>query len=106
MDQAPFIVRPSKGSKSSYALKQELFHSQHIHADGTPLLASSLVLRSRGMGQIDICRVSLQDVIEIFEVKSSSQGCILSFAQRQRLQHSLHFLTLIFNISGRIKTIK
>lgn len=106
MDQVPFIEKPSKGLRNLSGRKRELHYSLEFHQQNIPLLVSSLVLRSRNLGQIDIAIINSKKIIEVFEIKSSEQGSHLSFHQRQRLNSALLFLTLIFNLSGRIKVIK
>lgn len=99
-------VRPLKGSKNLSGSKQELLHSLSVHSKNTPILVSAVVLRSRSLGQIDICCINKNYLLEIFEVKSSVQGCELSSSQRRRLNAALIFLTCILNVSGSIRVIK
>ena len=69
----------------------ELKMSKILHSDTIPLLVSPLLLRERGLGQVDISRIS-KDRIEIFEVKSSA---IVGYTQKRRLVASSDFLSFV-----------
>lgn len=106
MDQVPFTEKPLKASKNLSGLRNELTHSKNIHHQNVPLLVSSRVLRSRNLGQIDIASINSSREIEVVEVKSSEQGSHLHRYQYRRLNDALLFLTLIFNMPGRLKVLK
>ncbi len=106
MGQVQYTEKLSKASKNLSGLKNELFYSEKIHHQNIPLLVSSRVLRSRNLGQVDIVSITSSRVIEVVEVKSSLQGSHLKYSQYRRLNDTLIFLTAIFNLSGRVKTIK
>jgi hypothetical protein len=92
-------------SGSSLGLKNELKFSLCFHQEGFPLLVSPLLLRSRGLGQIDLGRVikiGTHWEIELAEVKSSHLGKEVMFLkQKQRLRASGNFLGSLFGASVR-----
>ena len=95
--------------KNTSGLKSEIKHSKGFHAEGLPLLISAQLLRTRDLGQIDLCRVKKDRgewLIEVGEVKSSSDGIMMmSKSQRYRLNDSQKFLTAVFGHRGRILTL-
>lgn len=106
MDQVPFIEKHLKVCANSYGIKRELFYSQRIHQFHTPVLVSALTLRSRQLGQIDLCQLDEREGrLIIFEVKSSTVGLHVSFKQRQRLASSLLFLNMILRSQGSVRLL-
>ncbi len=67
--------------------------SLHYHSKYTPVLISSIVLRERGVGQIDLSYLE-GDAITIMELKN---GGILSPKQYYRLKGSGSFLGDVLN---------
>ncbi len=100
MARPPFTEKRLKELGSSLGLKNELKFSLCFHQEGVPLLVSPLLLRSRGLGQIDLGRFikTGQDwEIELAEVKSSHLGKeVMSLKQKQRLRASGNFLGSLF----------
>jgi hypothetical protein len=92
-------------SGSSLGLKNELKSSLRFHQTGLPLLVSPVVLRSRGLGQIDLARLIKRDhqwVVELAEVKSSQLGKeVMLLNQKQRLWGSGNFLSALFGAEVR-----
>lgn len=106
MDQVLFTEKPSKEYANSCGIKRELFYSQKIHPFHTPVLVSSLTLRARQLGQIDLCQLDeRQSVLTIFEIKSSTMGLHVSSRQRQRLASSLLFLNMILRSQGSVRLL-
>ena len=104
---APFTGRHSKALKSSLGLNAEISFSKTFHAEGTPLLVSHQLLRSRDLGQIDLARVRKDRggewLLEIGEVKSSIIGSEMMIrGQRARLFGSQKFLSGIFGFPSRL----
>lgn len=92
-------------SASSLGQKLEEEKSLLFHREGVPLLVSPALLRSRGLGQIDLARMKKKNswVIEIGEVKSSDVGVeVFLRGQRMRLFQSLRFLSSIFGAPSRL----
>lgn len=76
-------------------LLAELRLSNYYHRMATPVLVSSLVVRERGMGQVDLAIMSKttpERELKVIEVKSS-RTC--SQLQLKRLRKAAHFLGLI-----------
>lgn len=100
MARVPFTGRRSKALRNTSGLKRELQSSKSFHAEGLPLLVSSLLLRERLMGQIDLARLQKDKegwVIEVAEVKSSDLGAqAIIRGQRSRIFHAIKFLSGIF----------
>lgn len=87
-------------------LSVEINFSKQFHLKGVPLLVSPLVLRSRGMGQVDLARIGKEYaewIVEIAEVKTSlvGQHCLMR-SQKSRLLASQRFLTGIFGHKSRL----
>jgi hypothetical protein len=86
--------------KSSLGLKNELYFSKDFHREGLPLLVSSLLLRKRNLGQIDLGRLNKDQmgwIVEIGEVKSSQTGVEqMELFQRKRLFSAQNFLSGLF----------
>ena len=63
-----------------------------------PLLISPLILRERGLGQIDLARFTKKSemIIELMEIKSSMLGASAMRGQRGRIRDSAMFLGNIF----------
>lgn len=82
---------------SSLGIKSEIFCSIEFHEVGIPLLVSSVLLRLRDLGQIDLARLKkdqLDWVLEIAEVKSSEMGKLqMEKNQKIRLMHTQKFLS-------------
>lgn len=98
--------KPSKVSKSSSGLKLEQDHSVSFHGQGTPLLVSPQLLRSRSLGQIDLARIRKDKegwLLEIGEVKSSEVGeeQFLRF-QKSRLMNAQKFLAGLFGHRSKL----
>lgn len=75
----------------------EIEYTKTFHATGTPVLISSLVLRSRGCGQVDCARLEFkasQKKLIIAEIKSNQW---VSSAQQSRLRNASSFLSKIFD---------
>lgn len=79
--------------------KLESEYSTHMHKGEVALLVSSLILRRRGMGQIDVACLR-RDKLIVAECKSGQS--ILSYKQRRRLRDSLFFLGCIFRRRGTL----
>lgn len=90
------IVGASAESKSSVKL----------HSIGTPFLISSLFLRSRGLGQVDIAYIKKR-TLNLVEVKNSSLGVrkLYSSDQFLRLNETAKFFSIILDVNTRVKSI-
>lgn len=101
-----FTGKPSRASKSSSGLNEELFFSRTFHNEGTPLLVSPKLLRSRDLGQIDLARVRKERgewILEVGEVKSSEIGIEMMIrGQRARLFAAQKFLSGIFGFPSKL----
>lgn len=85
-----------KGSKT------EAEFTKIFHSTGTPLLVSSLVLRSRSCGQIDCAKLEFkqqQKRILLTEIKSNSW---ISHSQSIRLRAAASLLSKIFSCPCQI----
>lgn len=93
--------RVLKNTSSGESVEKKI--SLSFHQEGLPLLVSPVVLRSRGLGQIDLARFvkGPEMVLEICEVKSSKLGSQSMREQRRRLLQASAFLASVFG-----KTIK
>lgn len=102
-------ARVLKALKSTSGLKNEILFSKTFHSEGAPLLVSSLVLRSRDLGQIDLARIRKDKsdwLLEIGEVKSSQVGQEQFLrGQKQRLLNSQKFLSGIFGFRSKLLTL-
>ena len=90
-------------------LEKERRSSITFHAEGTPLLVSSQLLRHRNLGQLDLARL-IKDkdgwIIEVGEVKSSEIGVEqMEMFQRGRIFSSQRFLAAILGYRTRMKSI-
>ena len=105
MGQVPFIERPSKVSKNS-GLTSELTFSESFHREGIPLLVSSVLLRKRNLGQVDLVRLKKDPtgwVVEVGEVKSSEMGIFsMERNQKQRIFSTQNFLAMIFGYRTKL----
>lgn len=72
--------------------------SLKLHSKADALLVSSLVLRSRGLGQVDVVNLRGR-VITVWEIKSSIRP---GFKQIKRLRAAACFLSQIFSKSVRL----
>lgn len=72
--------------------------SVNFHSTGTALLVSSLLLRRRSMGQIDLARIE-KKVIIVAEVKSNGY---MSYKQNLRLRLAAGFLSQIFSLNSKL----
>ncbi len=91
-------------SKISNQKKGEDFErktSLSIHKDGIPFLVSSLVLRERNCGQVDLS-ILKDDSIYLFELKF---GQILSEKQSSRLKRSAWLISSLLEKNVFIKLI-
>lgn len=106
---APSTGKPSKASKSTSGLKNELFFSLAFHSVGCPLLVSPQLLRTRSLGQIDLARIIKDQhgwLIEIGEVKSSTIGEeFFHRHQKIRLTASQKFLSGLFGHRSRLTSL-
>lgn len=107
-DLALSTERVLKALKNTSGLKNEIHFSKVFHAEGSPLLVSPLVLRSRDLGQIDLARIRKDKIdwlLEIGEVKSSQVGQEqLLRGQKIRLLNSQKFLSGIFGFRSKLLT--
>jgi hypothetical protein len=87
----------------------ELFEkkvSLHFHNQGIPVLCSSLILRTREMGQCDLIRYfPVTHFLEIWELKKSSQISQAFTNQERRLRLSVSFLSQMLKAKGSLKLI-
>ena len=98
----PFIEKVLRVSLSlNKGQIEEIKFSKRIHRHGIPVLASPLLLREMGLGQIDLCRL-VNDRVEVFEVKSSGR---LSSRQRLRILRSASFLSHLFDKMPCVKVL-
>ena len=70
------------------------------HARGVPLLVSPLILRSLGLGQVDVCYFDGRKGLVIVESKTRGH---VSPRQRRRLLKSCAFLGAIFKRTARLE---
>lgn len=106
MARVPSTAGPLRGLKNTSGLKAELVHSTEFHKLGLPLLVSQALLRSRGLGQIDLGRM-IKDrdgwVVEVAEVKSKNKGILMmGHHQKQRLRYSLKFIAALMGCRGKL----
>ncbi len=90
-------------SLSGERLERKL--SAEFHSQGIPFLVSPDVLRSRGLGQLDILRLKKKAdwIVEIAEVKSSHIGEEQYLrGQRRRIVSAGAFLSSILGFAVRI----
>jgi len=87
-----------KNSSKGNLLEQKL--SVEFHQNSIPLLISPLLLRSRGLGQVDLARFkkNTEMIIELCEVKSSKTGEFAMRGQHLRLRKTGVFLGIIFGL--------
>lgn len=85
----------AKFNKGEFLEKNE---SVKFHMYGKPILISQKLLRSKNMGQIDLCRY-INGTIEIAEVKATKR---ISGKQRARLGASANYLSSLFNKNSKI----
>lgn len=74
-----------------------------FHRRGHPCLISSLVLRSRGMGQIDVAtlqKIGTRKVLTLVEVKTST---VPGSFQWQRLKKSQDFLAKLLEVETKLE---
>jgi hypothetical protein len=69
---------------------------------GVPILISPLLLRRRGLGQIDLCYIS-KDIIVAAECKRG-EGWV-SPNQKKRLMDSIKFMSFLFNKRIRLELL-
>lgn len=72
--------------------------SELLHSNRLPLLVSPMVLRSRGLGQVDVATISKKNII-VWELKSSLR---LGLNQRDRIRAAASFLSQLFSKSVRV----
>ncbi len=84
-------------------LELEIFHSKIIHQKEIPLLISPSLLRSLGLGQIDIASfvrgAEGEFIIKLYEVKNS---VVVKRGQRLRLQLAAEFLAKVFDLNVQL----
>lgn len=106
MGPVPFTVKPLQALKNTSGLKAEIIHSIEFHKIGYPLLVSQALLRSRGLGQIDLGRVNKDRegwLVEVAEVKSQNKGILMmGHFQKQRLLLSIKFITALMGSRGKL----
>ena len=78
-------------------LEKELLCSKRFHEQGIPLLLSSQLLRSWGLGQVDLARLLRRKGEWLIELNEVKDGGILSQQQRKRLKKTSIFVGLLFN---------
>lgn len=85
---------------------EELKLSKIIHPKASVILISSLFLRHRNLGQIDLSIIQNQKLV-IYEVKSSQAGVrrLYKGDQIRRLRASAKYLSLHLNIDTELKII-
>lgn len=85
----------------------ETIFSQKVHTQGVPLLLSADLLRSRGLGQVDLATYDPHmKVISLFEVKSSAFGVeSMSYIQDNRLRLTQVFLSSLFGLTVKLQKI-
>lgn len=69
--------------------------SRIYHKNDLPVLCSSLTLRSRSIGQIDICKLVKNNNFIELKVVELKHSKFPSFKQIQRLRNSCNFLSEI-----------
>lgn len=85
-----------KGSRA------EAEFTKSFHLSGTPVLVSSLILRSRHCGQVDCAKLETSHLgkrLIITEIKSNKW---VSSTQQSRLKHAASFLSKIFKCTCTI----
>ncbi len=84
-------------------LELEIFYSQKIHQKEIPLLVSPNLLRSIGVGQVDIAsfkqEVNGEFVIKLYEIKNS---IAIKAVQKRRLEQAAHYLSSIFDLNVQL----
>lgn len=80
--------------------------SKNFHSQYSAILVSSKLLRSRGLGQIDIAYIKEKQII-VLEVKSSQIGRKACYQSKQitRLRRSTMFLCQLFKLKSKLKFI-
>ena len=76
----------------------EKLASIEFHSSATALLVSSLLLRRRSMGQIDLARIDRRGIV-IGEVKSSGR---IGSKQNLRLCLTANYLSQIFSLNSKL----
>jgi wyosine [tRNA(Phe)-imidazoG37] synthetase (radical SAM superfamily) len=77
--------------------------TRHFHNLGTPCLISSLVLRSHGLGQIDVAYLKKQHSkwqLHIIEVKTKT---IPGKSQWRRLLKAQNYLSKVLEVESNLK---
>lgn len=78
--------------------------SRQYHLSSLPLLVSSIYLREKNLGQVDICFIKKdkngEGILNVIEVKSSSN---ISSKQINRLRKSSDYLGQVLEISVHFK---
>ena len=105
MDQAPYTEKVL-GSTIHKGNLCELNYSLKLHSMGLPILCSSLMLRSYGLGQCDLVRYFSEiPLIEIFEVKKNKRLSRQFLNQKSRIKASGEFLSKLLNARIRFLVI-
>lgn len=81
---------------------QESLQTKLFHNLGTPVLVSSLVLRSKGLGQIDVAYIhkTLHWKLKIIEIKSKTAP---SRKQWHRLLRAQDFLGKVLEMESKLE---
>ena len=81
---------------------QESLQTKHFHSLGIPVLISSLVLRSKGLGQIDVAYIqkTFQWKLKIIEIKTKT---VPSREQWHRLLRAQDFLGKVLEMESKLE---
>lgn len=83
--------------------KWEILQTRYYHSLGTPFLVSPLVLRSHGLGQIDVAYIEKKNSawqLRIIEVKTKT---VPSKSQWLRLLKSQNYLSKVLEVESKLK---
>jgi Holliday junction resolvase-like predicted endonuclease len=91
---------------STVGASAESKSSAKFHFIGTPFLISSLFLRSRGLGQVDIAYFH-KNILSFIEVKNSALGVskLYNSTQISRLNKAAKFFSIILDVNTRVKSV-
>lgn len=81
---------------------QESLQTKHFHSLGTPVLVSSLILRSKGLGQIDVAYIqkTFHWKLKIIEIKTKT---VPSRKQWLRLLGAQDFLGKVLEMESKLE---
>jgi len=82
---------------------REILQTKYYHSLGTPFLVSPLVLRSHGLGQIDLAYLKKKNStwqLHIIEVKTKT---VPSHSQWLRLLKSQDYLSKVLEVESKLK---